>query len=65
VVFGLAWMAILILVILCVSIVAGLFGGPQTAALVLLPATMLIAAMFFTSTYFTFKDCFEPSQEET
>ncbi len=27
----------------------------------LVPGTMLIAAMIFTSTYFTFRDCFQSS----
>ena len=57
--FGLLWMAILIALILLISILASLFGSPQVAGLVLLPASMLIAAMFFTSTYFTFRDCFD------
>ena len=28
-----------------------------------MPGTMLVAAMFFTSTYFTFRDCFQTSPE--
>ena len=34
------------------------------AGLALMPAAMLIAAMFFTSTYFSFRDCFDTSTEE-
>ena len=59
--FGLVWMAILVSIVLVISLVAGLTGNPQLAGLVLLPASMLIAAMFFTSTYFTFRDCFDTS----
>ena len=62
-VFGLAWMAILIFTILAVSLFAGLLGSPEVAGLVLLPAAMLVAAMFFTSTYFSFRDCFDTSAD--
>jgi hypothetical protein len=62
-VFGIAWMAILLFAILVVSLFAGLIGNPEAAALTLLPASMLIAAMFFTSTYFSFRDCFNTDTE--
>ncbi len=62
--FGVLWVSILLFAILCVSIFASLIGSPQVAGLVLLPASMLIAAMFFTSTYFTFRDCFDTSTGE-
>jgi len=60
-VFGLVWLALLVLVVLFVSILGGLLGSPQVVGLVLMPGSMLIAAMFFTSTYFTFRDCFQNS----
>ncbi len=63
--FGMVWMSILIFAILCVALVANLLGQPQVAGLVLLPCSMLIATMFFTSTYFTFRDCFETTPGET
>ena len=58
-VFGLAWLGLLVLVVLFISLLAGLLGSPQLAGLILMPGTMLVAAMFFTSTYFTFRDCFQ------
>ncbi len=64
-VFGLVWMSVLIFAILVVSLFAGLIGSPEVAGLVLMPAALLVAAMFFTSTYFSFRDCFETSAEET
>ena len=64
-VFGLAWVAMLIFARLVVSVFAALIGSPQIAGLVLLPASMLIAAMFFTSTYFTFRDCFDTGTGES
>ncbi len=60
-VFGLAWLALLVLVVLLISVLAALLGSPQLVGVVLMPGTMLIAAMFFTSTYFTFQDCFQSS----
>jgi len=66
-VFGLVWMGVTMLVILCISLLAGLMGSPQFAGVVLLPGTLMIAAMIFTSTYFTFRDCFlvEPQTPAT
>ena len=57
--FGLVWMALLVGVVLLITIIASLFGNPQLAGVTLLPVSMLIAAMFFTSTYFSFRDCFD------
>ena len=65
VVFGLVWMSILMGAILLVSLFAGFIGSPEVAGVALMPAAMLIAAMFFTSTYFSFRDCFEAPPEET
>lgn len=60
--FLLVWMGILLGTILCLSLVAGLMGGPQVASAALMPVSMVIGAMFLTSTYFSFRDCFNPSQ---
>jgi hypothetical protein len=48
-----------------VSLFAAFIGSPEVAGVALMPAAMLIAAMFFTSTYFSFRDCFEAPPEET
>jgi hypothetical protein len=58
--FGLVWMALLIALVLAISVLVALTGNAQLAQMVLLPCSMLVAAMFFTSTYFSFRDCFEP-----
>jgi hypothetical protein len=58
-VFGLAWMALLVALVVAVAVLAIVTGNPQLAQMILLPCSMLVAAMFFTSTYFTFQDCFE------
>jgi hypothetical protein len=65
VVFGIVWMSILMGAILVVSLFAAFIGSPEVAGVALMPAAMLIAAMFFTSTYFSFRDCFEAPPEET
>lgn len=64
-VFGLVWISILLLAIFVVSVLAALFGSPQVAGVALLPISLMIAAMFFTSTYFTFRDCFDIRTGET
>jgi hypothetical protein len=57
-VFGLLWSGITMALILVVSLLTGLLGSPQVAGVVLVPGTLMIAAMIFTSTYFSFRDCF-------
>lgn len=58
IVFGLMWIGITMALIVCVSLLTGLLGNPQVAGVVLVPGTLMIAAMIFTSTYFSFRDCF-------
>ncbi len=58
IVFGLMWIGITMLLIVVVSLLTGILGNPQVAGVVLLPGTLMIAAMIFTSTYFSFRDCF-------
>ncbi len=62
-VFGLVWMAVFMVVGLIVTSLAAVIGGPTAAATVMFPAAMLMAAMFFTSIYFTYRDSFEASEE--
>jgi hypothetical protein len=57
-VFGLMWIGVTMLLIVVVSLLTGILGSPQVAGVVLLPGTLMIAAMIFTSTYFSFRDCF-------
>jgi hypothetical protein len=58
-VFGLAWMALFMVVGVAVTATAGLIGGPNAASAAMFPAAMLLAATFFTSIYFSFQDSFE------
>ncbi len=57
--FGLAWMVVLIVVGLVVSMLAGLLASPEAAAALVMPAALLMAAMFSTSIYFTFEGSFD------
>jgi hypothetical protein len=58
IVFGLMWIGITMALIVCVSLLTGLLGNAQVAGVMLVPGTLMIAAMIFTSTYFSFRDCF-------
>lgn len=61
-VFGLVWMAVFLGVGIVMATLAALGGGPDLVAAVVFPSTMLVAAMFFTSIYFTFQDCFQSDE---
>lgn len=62
-VFALMWLAILLVLVASVTLVGALLGRPGLAGDLLFPALLLLAAMFFTSLYFTFRDSFEPAPE--
>ncbi len=57
-VFGLAWAGLFVLAALAVSLIASLLGNPMLATVAIFPVALVIVAMFFTSIYFTFRDCF-------
>jgi hypothetical protein len=58
-VFGLTWMAVLMLTGVGVTLLAGLLASPEAAAAVIMPAALIMAAMFSTSIYFTFEGSFD------
>lgn len=58
VIFGLLWMALLVLVVACITTLAALLSNPTLAGELLFPLLLLLASMFFTSLYFTFRDSF-------
>lgn len=69
VVYGLGWLAVFAVGGMVVSLVSGLLavlGGFSVAALggTMMGLAMLMAAMFFSSIVFTFRDCFEPPQTQ-
>jgi hypothetical protein len=57
-VFGLMWLSVLVMIVVAVMTVGGLIGNPGLAGDVLFPVMLVMAAMFFTSLYFTFCDTF-------
>lgn len=63
-VFGAAWMVVLLLIGVVVTLLAGLLASPAAAAALIMPTALLMAAMFSTSIYFTFRDSFEASPPE-
>lgn len=66
--FAVCWMGVMVTVVLAVITVSGLLDNPDLIGVMLFPALMLVAAMFFTSLYFSYRDCFDldtPSAETT
>lgn len=59
-VYGLAWFAVFLVAGLAITIVAGLLGNPKVVAAGMVPAALVMAAMFSSSMFFTFQDCFTP-----
>lgn len=65
--FGVAWIGVFIVLGIAVATIAALLGSPEAVTAIMFPASMLLAAMFFTSIYYSFRDCFEepPSTGDT
>ncbi len=57
-VFGLGWMGVFLGVGTLLGLLGGLAGGATVARAVMMPAALLMAAMFTSSVYFTFRDSF-------
>jgi hypothetical protein len=57
-VYGATWIALFVLGGLIVMLLAGVLGSPELAATLLVPTALLMAAMFFTSIFFSVRDCF-------
>lgn len=58
-VFAGLWMAVMVGAVLLLTTLSTLLGSPNLANNLLLPTLLLVAAMFFTSLYFTYRDSFE------
>ncbi|EJE52812.1 hypothetical protein PMI14_02478 [Acidovorax sp. CF316] len=62
-VFGLGWMGVFLMAGVVVALASGLMvalGLGAAASGIMVGTAMMLAAMFFTSIVFTFRDCFEP-----
>lgn len=57
-VFGLTWVGIFISTSLILSLISIITDDGQLSMMLMLPAMMLLAAMFFASTYHSFRECF-------
>ena len=64
-VYGLAWGAVLLAAGFVVSAIALAAGSTAIAQTIMLPLTLITAAMFFTSVYFTFVSCFDTAEPIT
>jgi len=68
VVYGLGWLGLFIATGMLFALIGGMLGGTSTARAVMMPLALLMAAMFSTSIYFTFRDSFvatgEPGEEQ-
>ncbi len=58
-VFGLTWMGTIVVAVLIIGTIGNATGNPGLSGVLLFPALMLLASMFFTSLYFSYRDSFE------
>jgi len=64
-VFALLWMTVMVSAILGITALSALLGSPDVAGMLLFPALLLVASMFFTSLYFTYRDSFNAAPDTT
>lgn len=57
-VYAASWMAVFLFFGMGLALIGAVLGSPRLLSVLLLPAVLIMAAMFFTSFYFTFRDCF-------
>ena len=62
-IYGLGWIGVFLAVGTLFALLGGLIGGPAMARAMMMPVALLMAAMFSTSIYFTFRDCFVATPE--
>lgn len=69
-VYTLGWMGVFLVAGLIMSLLTSLLGGPETMGFLVYPTVLLMASMFHTSIYFTYRDSFladeplSPAQSE-
>ncbi len=56
--FGVMWTGIFMGTTLIITLIGSLLGDGEFASMALLPAMLMMASMFFSSTYYSFVDCF-------
>ena len=65
VVFALVWLAVFLATVSASTLLAVAIGGPSMVERVIFPLLMLLAAMFSTSIYFSFRDSFVADEAPT
>lgn len=64
-IYGITWVVVFLLGGVLITTITGLIGSPELAAAIMLPTALLMAAMFFTSVFFTFRDTFVPPHHDS
>jgi hypothetical protein len=64
-VYGMAWMGVFLAVGIVLTLLGAMAGGATAARAVMMPAALLMAAMFSTSIWFTFRDSFAADPDPT
>jgi len=62
-IYSLMWMLGSMGIAVLIVLVASLLDAPDVVGFLMFPGIMLVAAMFFTSMFFTFIDCFESGEK--
>ncbi|MCX8520891.1 MAG: hypothetical protein ORN28_05060, partial [Rhodoferax sp.] len=62
-VYGLVWFGAFLTLGIAVAMVVSLLDNPEFMGLLMFPLALLMAAMFFSSIYFSFRDCFQADGE--
>jgi hypothetical protein len=63
-VYSLTWLGAFLAMGMVVALIAALMGSPEAVSGIMFPVAMVMAAMFFTSIYFTFRDCFDATASD-
>lgn len=64
-VYGVAWMGVMIVISILMGVLIAMLGGPKQVGMIVMPIMMMVAAMFFTSLDFTFRDSFVTDDDTT
>jgi hypothetical protein len=64
-VYTLGWLGVFMAGGMALSLVMAFLGSAELGGVLVLPSVLLMASMFFTSTYFTFRDSFVADESDT
>jgi hypothetical protein len=64
-IYAVGWLVLFLTIGTLFGVLGGLVGGVSMARAVMMPVALLLAAMFSTSIYFTFRDCFVESTDSS